>query len=52
MAGGGREQLRGNIVRVRFRGSKGDQGRKGMLMKMKVDGNKGSKAVELLQELY
>lgn len=42
-----------DTVLVRFRGSKGDQGRKGsVLVKMRGDGHKGAETVEFLQELY
>ena len=42
-----------DTVEVRFRGSKGDQGRKGaVLVRTKGDGGGGGEAVELLQELY
>ena len=51
--GGEKEQPRGDTVEVRFRGSKGDQGRKvAALMGMEGNGDKGTEEVKLLQELY
>ena len=42
-----------DAVEVRFRGSKGDQGRKGgVLVRTTGDWSKGGEAVELLQELH
>lgn len=42
-----------DTVKVRFRGSKSDQGRKGAaLVRTKGDGSKEDKPVEFLQELY
>ena len=42
-----------DTVEVRFRGSKGDQGRIGtVLVRTRVDRGRGSETVELMQELY
>ena len=42
-----------NTVEEHFRGSKGDQGRKGVvLVRIKSDGHNGGEVVNLLLELY
>ena len=42
-----------DTVEIRFRGSKGDQSRRGaVLVRTKGDGDRGGEAVELLQELF
>lgn len=49
----GEDSLEVDAVKVRVRGSTGDQGRKGaVLVRMKGKRDKGGEAVELLQGLY
>lgn len=49
----GRDSPEMDAVEVRFRGSMGGQGRKGaVLVRMKVNGDKGNEAMELLHELH